>query len=222
MILDILKNYSFQEQERIFNLIERWYLKEYKSLPSFIQEDLYKKYPDAPYRTDNDDDFFNDPWFDDIISDEEYNEAQYYINLSNELKSNFYSKGRKEYKYEIYLYYSEDYLKRAYKFLNNDISYFIVRTFENYYGVIYFKKKEDEIRFKINTHISLTYSDLEYAINDLNWHRFNFSKIKKLDKEKVTKWLEKNKINDLYICFTKGDFYFRNIIDYMAFKLKWL
>jgi len=54
MILDILKNYSFQEQERIFNLIERWYLKEYKSksrMCNVEMADLVRNIHDADIRT---------------------------------------------------------------------------------------------------------------------------------------------------------------------------
>ena len=239
MIIDFFNNYSPEEQDRLIEILERYYVYEYHHSVDGV---LYEKYSDAPYwgvgkcekgkcesckygdpdepyygasDCDEYDDAEYNKWFDNIITSNELEEI-------NNLKF--------QHSRQIMLFDEDDEwwslpsditIELLTWFNKKNITYCLIKGLTTQSDVLYVK------RFIPNPEYRLRFGepsvhDMKYAVDELGWKCYNTIDLTNIRNHgQVREWVMENKTGIIHK-WDSGALLFENEIDAMAAKLRWL
>ena len=184
MIIDILDKYPTEEQDKIIDMAERWYVYEYRQSGTAI--DLYGVFNDAPYwgdgkcekgtckdckydtREGDDESCDNyidenyNKWFDGIISEEEIEQIKELRDQDTQQKLLFVEDD--EWK-SLHIDITYDLMKWLNK---NDVTYCIIRGIVAIHDEIYVKGFYQNSEYKLRFGSPSVY-DMKFAVDEMGW-----------------------------------------------------
>lgn len=237
MIIDFLDKYPIEEQDKILDMAERWYIHEYRRSGTGI--DLYGVFNDLPYwgegkcecegtcpynyddetECDHYDDSNYNEWFAGIITKDEKEQID---NIEQQIvrQMELFKEDDDWNPLHINISY------RLMKWLNErDITYCIIRGLASHHDYIFLKNFYPDAQYRLLFGQPTTY-DMKYAVDTMGWVSYGIRELtatkSSKTKEAAIKWIKENSVGLVHLWNDGGDtMVFEDEIDAMAIKLRW-
>lgn len=219
MIIDLLNNYSVDEQNKILDATNRWYAQQYHHHSSKI--DLYDIFPDAPYWGEySAEDFYK--WFDRLISFDERNWIED-INENFKKQIELFEKDKKWSR----LFYQENISLRLLKWLDkNNITYCIIKGLLDFTDHLYIKTLQLPVEYYVLFTSNPRRAHLDYAVDNYGWVKYNVATLindtSPFKVQEAMDWIRDNSLGIIHFISPMNDnLYFELEEDAAAIKLRW-